>query len=111
MQINILYSDKLIVIKKDSILFRYYYFPTLSGKLVHFRDIEKIVIKKPTFITGKYRIWGTGDFIHWFPFDGKRSIRDVIFILYKKNKKIRIGFTVEDSKKVLYILKERITLN
>jgi hypothetical protein len=107
---NILYSDKLIEIKKESILFRNYYFPTFSPKSVKFDEIETIFIKEPTIINGKYRYWGSGDFNHWFPLDMKRSKRDIIFILYRKNKKIKIGFTVEDSEKVIGLLKEKVKL-
>ena len=107
---NILYSDKLIEIRDNTILLRHYYFPTFSDKTVKFQEIEKIVLKKPTFKKGKYRFWGTGDFFHWFPMDNQRSKRDVIFILFRKRKKIRIGFTVENSKKVMNLLKEKITL-
>ena len=93
------------------ILFRNYYFPTFSDKTVQFREIENIVLKKPTLKKGKYRFWGTGDFIHWFPLDNQRSKRDVIFILFRRSKRIRIGFTVEDSKKVRELLEGKVTLS
>jgi len=69
------------------------------------------VLKKPTLKKGKYRFWGTGDFIHWFPLDNQRSKRDVIFILFRRSKRIRIGFTVEDSKKVRELLEGKVTLS
>jgi len=108
---NILYSDKLIEISNDAITLRKYYFPTFSKKIVKISEIEKIVIKKPTLMTGKFRLWGTGDFFHWFPLDQHRTKREVIFFLSMKNKKIKIGFTVEDSAKVIEILKEKLALN
>ena len=49
--------------------------------------------------------------MHWFPLDTQRSKRDIIFILHRKNKKIKIGFTVEDSEKVIGLLKDKVTLN
>jgi hypothetical protein len=107
---NILFYDKLIEIRDNAILFSNYYFPTFSAKTVKFQYIEKILLEKPTLKKGKYRFWGTGDFTHWFPLDNQRSKRDVIFILFRKNKKIRIGFTVEDSKKVRELLKGKVTL-
>ena len=107
---NILYSDKLVEISNDSILFRQYYFPTFLKKIIKLSDIDKIVVKKPTLITGKYRYWGTGDFLHWFPLDFQRNKRDVIFILFRKNKRLRIGFTVEDSNTVLQLLKEKLNV-
>ena len=108
MEDKILYSDKLIEIRDNTILFRNYYFPTLSNKIVEFCDIEKIVLKKPSLKNGKFRYWGSGDFVHWFPLDNQRNIRDVIYILFKKKKKVRIGFTVEDSQNVTELLKEKV---
>ena len=110
MEENVLYSDKFIEIKDKTILFRNYYFPTFSAKTVNFQEIEKIVLEKPTLKNGKYRFWGTGDFTHWFPLDNQRNKRDVIFILFRKNQKMRIGFTVENSKKVRELLKGKVTL-
>ena len=101
MRNNVLYSDKLIEIRDNEILFRNYYFPTFSAKTVKFLEIRKIVLEKPTLKKGKYKFWGTGNFAHWFPLDNRRSKRDVIFIVFQRNKKIRIGFTVEDSKKIM----------
>ena len=32
-------------------------------------------------------------FFTWFPKDFKRNTRDKLFILYRKNKRVKIGFT------------------
>ena len=110
MEKNILYSDKLIEIRDNEILFRNYYFPTFYPETVKFLEIQKIVLEKPTLRKGKYRFWGTGDFTHWIPLDDRRSKRDLIFILFRRNKKIRIGFTVQDSKTVKELLRGKVTL-
>jgi len=107
---NILYADKLVEIRNGYILFHNYYFPIPTSKSVTFDEIEKIFMLKPTLINGKYRYWGSGDFIHWFPLDLRRSKRDVIFMLHRKNKKVKIGFTVEDSEKVEGLLKDKVQL-
>jgi hypothetical protein len=108
---NILYSDRLVEIRNDSILFHNYYFPIPNAKSVKFDEIEKIIMVKPTILNGKYRYWGSGDFKHWFPLDSRRRKRNIIFILHRKNKTIKIGFTVEDSEMVIGLLKEKVTLN
>ncbi len=99
-----IYKDKLVKITDSSITFYNYYYPSSKSLTIPFSDIERIVTKMPTLFTGKYRYWGTGNFITWFPRDFKRNRRDKIFIVYRKNKKIRIGFTVEDSQKVFELL-------
>jgi hypothetical protein len=105
---NILYSDKLIEISDHSILIRKYYF-LFGSKRVDIADIENITAYKPTFLSGKYRYWGTGDFRTWYPPDD-RSKRDKIFIMKLKKKWWRIGFTVEDSQTVLNLLKNQCPL-
>ncbi len=58
---EIIYSDKLVEITKDSILFRNYYFP-FGSRRVAFSVVDKVVEKEPTGSTEKWRIHGTTDF-------------------------------------------------
>ena len=102
---EILYQDSLVEIKKDSIILKNYYFPTMSSKNILFTNIEKIEVKEPTVLSGKWRIQGTGDFRTWYPLDSSRPKRDKIFLIIYKNKWMRTGFTVEDSEKVEEILR------
>jgi hypothetical protein len=83
-----------------------YYFP-FGKKHVTLSDIEYIEAKTPTLLNGKWRIWGTGDFITWFPCDSSRPIRDTIFIAHLKNRIVRIGFTVEESGPVINFFSEK----
>lgn len=101
---NIIYSDSLVEIKENSILFRRYSFFE-RDRLVLLSDIEKIVVKKAAIWNGKFRFHGTGDFKTWFPKDFQRYKRDKIFFAYIRYKWWRIGFTVEDSETVIRILK------
>ena len=110
MEESVLYSDKLISINEEEITFHKYYFPTHSDKTMKYSDIKKIKVVKPSLINGKYRYWGTGDLLHWFPLDTQRSKREAIYILYKKSKRSRIGFTVENNDKVTKILKQKVEL-
>ncbi|HPD56625.1 MAG TPA: hypothetical protein P5294_06920 [Smithellaceae bacterium] len=101
---NIIYSDSLVEIKDNSILFRRYSFFE-RDRIVLISDIEKIVAKKATIWNGKFRFHGTGDFKTWFPKDFRRYKRDRIFVAYLRYKWWRIGFTVEDSEAVTRILR------
>ncbi|MBU4319322.1 MAG: hypothetical protein KKF30_18845, partial [Proteobacteria bacterium] len=65
-----LYSDKLVDIFGDSIVFRNYYYP-FGNKRVKFEDVDSIAVEKPTLLSGKYRYYGTGDFRTWFPPDNR----------------------------------------
>ena len=104
---TVLYQDHLVSISGDSITFHHYSFPLfLSGRQVYFRDIVRIDVKKTALGTGKWRIAGSGDFRTWFPMDWDRPSRDRTFYATLKAKWWTIGFTVENSSRVISILKE-----
>jgi len=100
-----LYSDGLIIITKDTIIFRNYYFIGISKK-VPVSEIEKIASYEPTVFNGKWRIWGGGGFNRWFPMDILRPIRERIFFAKLKNSSFVIGFTVSNSRLVESIFRD-----
>jgi hypothetical protein len=101
-----IYSDSLVSINHNSILFRRYSLFE-KDRLVLLSDIEKIVVKKPSLWNGKFRFHGTGDFKTWFPKDYQRYKRDKIFFAFIRDKWWRIGFTVENSAAVMKIFSEK----
>ena len=100
------YSDKLVEITEQGILFRCYYFP-FGNKYVRFEEIDFIEALEPTVRNGLLRFHGTGDFRTWFPADYGRAGRDKIFLIHLKNRWRRIGFTAENSWRVKKILEEK----
>ena len=66
-KIETLYEDKLVEIRDDSLTLKNYYFPSMSPKRIPFDEIERIEIKQASFLTGKWRIHGTGDFQDMVP--------------------------------------------
>jgi hypothetical protein len=108
MKNDIVYSDKLVEFFDDSILVRDYYYP-FGDKRVDFKNIESIVVQKPTLLSGKYRYYGTGDFRTWFPPDNRTS-RDKIFTIKIKKKWWRIGLTVENSQTVFDLFKNKCSV-
>ena len=107
---ELIYSDKLVEITDDGILFRNYYFP-FGSRLVAFSEVDGVVAKAPTWSNGKWRIHGTGDLLTWFPRDWRRPARDRIFFVSFRNRRRRIGFTVENSQKVMNILNQKELLS
>jgi hypothetical protein len=102
---DVLYSDGLITIKRDALIFHHYYFPGIK-KTLPINDIERINGYEPTVWNGKWRIWGTGGANVWFPLDVSRPSRDRIYFVSLKNTAFRIGFTVKDPAQVENIFKE-----
>jgi hypothetical protein len=106
MSTDILYSDSLIEISADTIVFRHYYFP-IGARRLNLSDVERVVTRTPTLATGKYRLQGSAWVRTWFPMDLQRPKRSKIFILILRNRWRRIGFTVEDEAAVERILRAR----
>ncbi|MGD0780983.1 MAG: hypothetical protein ABR954_09465 [Dehalococcoidales bacterium] len=105
MTIDTIYSDGLITITQDNVVFHNYYFPGVS-KVVPISNIEQIVGNKPSVFNGKWRLWGSGRYDIWFPMDMKRPSRDRIFHAKLKNTDYQIGFTVKDSARVENIFRQ-----
>ncbi|MFQ5722211.1 MAG: hypothetical protein ACE5GI_06945 [Candidatus Aminicenantales bacterium] len=101
-----MYSDKLVKITDDYILLKWYYFFFIPKK-IKFSEIEKIAVKEASLFNGAWRIYGSRDLTIWYPVDFLRPRRDRIFIMKIKNKMMKIGFTVEDSGKVINILRNK----
>ena len=101
---EIKYKDSLITINDSYITF-FNYGIFGGSKTVNLSEIEKIDVLEPNIWTGKYRYHGSGDFRTWFPADYARSKRDAIFIIHLKKRRLRIGFTVDNSREVIRILK------
>ncbi len=102
-----LYEDRLVKISNDSIILKNYYFPLIGSKRVPFNRIESVAADNPSLLKGKFRIWGTGNFVTWWPLDFARPSRDKVFIMNRLGKTIRIGFTVHNSDTVLRIFQQK----
>ena len=101
-----LYSDGLVEISAETILFRRYYFP-FGAKRLKLSDIERVVVQTPTFSTGKYCLQGSEGVRTWFPMDLQRPKRGKIFLILLRSKWRRIGFTVESETAVEQLLRAR----
>jgi hypothetical protein len=106
MNADVLYSDSLIEISAETILFRRYYFP-FGAKRLKLSDIERIVVQKPSFFTGKFRLQGSAGLHTWSPMDLQRPRRRKIFFIRLRSQKLRISFTVENDAAVEHILREK----
>jgi len=101
-----LYSDRLVDITDDAIVLKRYYFP-FGSRRVAFSEIQRVDSEEPTVLNGKWRLWGTGTFTTWFPLDWRRPSRDRLFFVNLLSGRRRIGFSVENSRPGLEILKQK----
>lgn len=78
-----LYEDSGLICDEDGITIRTYYFP-FGDKRIHWdevKSIEEFPMRGP--FGGRWRIWGSGDFRHWFPLDTNRPSKSVGFVIDK----------------------------
>jgi hypothetical protein len=113
-----LYSDSLVQITDESITFRKFDWKLrYRSKRVDFSEMARVEARLPSFRAGKWKLFGSGVDLHnWFPLDWHRPSRDKIFVAFLRgqgeriafNYRLRsISFTVEDSKRVEQILREK----
>lgn len=65
-----LYDDGRIACDEDGITIRWYY--VWGAKRIPFRSIRSATLFPLGAVRGKWRIWGSGDFVHWYNLDGRR---------------------------------------
>ncbi len=103
---TIAYSDSLVTITENAIIFKNYSLLS-KPRRINFTDIDHIDVWEPSVATGKWRIWGSGNFATWYPLDGNRPSRNKIFHVYLKIRGMDVGFTVENSGEVTAILRSK----
>ena len=74
------YDDGRIVCTDDGLVIRKYYFPA-GDKRVPYGAIDRVRVLPMGGLTGGYRLWGSGDFVHWFNWDPGRPGKAVKLIL------------------------------
>jgi len=99
------YDDGLIACSDDELVIRRY------GGLLRTKRIPYGRIRKATRITlgpvrGKWRLWGSGDFRHWYNLDPERRRKEVGLVL-DLGGRIQPVITPDDPERVVAILRDR----
>jgi len=109
LQPGILYADHLVTLDSAGITFHHYsglpFFA--SDRTLPYQDIDRIEIRRPTILNGRWRIGGSSDLRTWFPTDWDRPSRDRIFRAFVRTRGMNIGFTVGDPVAVTAILRQQ----
>ena len=74
------YDDGRVACTDQGITIRRYYFPA-GTKRIPYQSIREVRQVSMSFM-GKARIFGSGDFIHWFNFDPKRPRKKIALIVH-----------------------------
>ncbi|MBO0805486.1 MAG: hypothetical protein J2P25_20715 [Nocardiopsaceae bacterium] len=74
------YDDGRVACTDEALVIRKYYFP-FGDKRVPYRAIERVRVVPMAGLSGRYRLWGSGDFIHWYNWDPGRTKKDLQLVI------------------------------
>lgn len=103
-----LYDDGLIQLDTDGVTIRRYYFPLGTRKFIPYRRIRGVKTRAMGAFSGKGRIWGSGDFTHWYSLDMQRGSKTTA-ILLDLGSWVEPVLTPERPDEVLGILRQYVT--
>jgi hypothetical protein len=104
-----LYDDGKVLLDRDAITLRHYYFPTGASKRIPYRRIHGVDKRPMGWLTGKGRGWGTAHPGYWLPLDRGRAHKDILLVL-DLGKRVKPAFSPDDPDRVLEILRQQAGL-
>jgi hypothetical protein len=102
-----LYDDGCVALDEAELTLRRYYFPLATAKRIPYHRIQSITERPIGPLTGKGRVWGSGDLRHWAPLDLRRPGKSTALVLDVGGWFLP-SLTPEDPQRVLSIVRERI---
>lgn len=101
------YDDGRVACDKDKLVIRHYYL--WGSKRIPYSSIRGVQQLPLTGINKvrRWRIWGSGDFVHWWNLDPERPHKDLALVL-DVGRKVRPTITPDDPGSVENILKRRL---
>ena len=101
-----LYDDGRIACDDQGLIIRWYYL--WGPKRIPYARIRSIIVRDMSRLGEKYRLWGSGDFVHWYNLDPRRPSKQTAIEL-DTGGRVRPTITPDDPEAVARILNERIT--
>ncbi len=99
-----LYDDGRIACDEYGITIRWYYL--WGTKCIPYQSIRGVSRRPLTRVRGGLRLWGSGDFVHWYNLDATRPKKSVAIEL-DVGGRVRPTITPDDPDTVLQIITER----
>jgi len=70
----LLYDDGRIACDNETVVIRWYYL--WGRKTIPYTSIRSVTERPLASTLGKWRLWGSGDFVHWYNLDGGRPKKE-----------------------------------
>jgi hypothetical protein len=103
---NVLYDDGLVTLDNDTITLHRYYFPLGAAKRIRYTQVRRVEVRDMSWWTGKGRLWGSSDALHFMPLDLRRWRKDRMVIL-DIGAAVRPAFTPDRPDAVAALITER----
>jgi hypothetical protein len=103
--VHVLYDDGRIACDDTGVIIGWYYL--WGGKKISYSAIRAVHEQPLGRVRGRWRLWGSGDFKHWYNLDGNRSKKTVALVL-DVGGHVRPVITPDDPETVARIIAERI---
>jgi hypothetical protein len=103
------YDDGGIACTAHGIVIRLYYFPW-GNKQIPYTSIRRFRVLPLTGVNRlrKWRLWGSGDLVHWWNCDMRRPQKDVALVL-DVGRRVFPAITPDDPAVVERILRQHLT--
>ena len=77
------YDDDQVTCTDSELVIKHYYFPSGTGKRIPYSRIRGVARLELTGVNAlrRWRIWGSGDLVHWWNLDPRRPSKSVAFVL------------------------------
>ena len=102
-----LYDDGNIACDERGLIVRRYY--PWGAKTIPYAEIRSVDHISPLGVR-RWRLWGSGDFVHWWNRDGGRPKKDLALVI-NTGHRIRPTITPDDPETVERILTEHLPRN
>lgn len=100
------YRDKYLTFDEDGLTIRKYFFP-VGERRITYDEIRSFHERELGAWTGRWRIWGTGDFKHWFHLDTNRPFKHRAIVI-DAGGRMKSVLTPDDPDSALKVLRERV---
>jgi hypothetical protein len=102
------YEDDQIVCDDTGVVIKRYYFPW-GAKRIPYADINDVESLSLTGLNRvrRWRIWGSGDFQHWWNFDPRRPSKTAALVL-DLGKAVRPTVTPDDPERAFQVIHEHL---
>jgi hypothetical protein len=101
----ILYDDGGVACDDEHLIIKRYY--PWGAKRISYPSIKSVKTRDLSATSGKWRIWGSGDFVHWYNLDRHRPSKEVALEI-DVGGRIRPTITPDDPATVARILNEHL---